>query len=74
MNVHDLIACPTCHARVDQPCRSASGHTTTHSNRLAPRLCPCGMTLKPRRTLCDWCATQSIKATKRAYARRKRAA
>lgn len=72
--VHRLIACPTCHAHVDETCKTASGHRTTpHASRLAPRLCPCGATLGARRRLCDLCAVEASRVSKRDYLRRRRA-
>lgn len=75
VDVHQLIACPTCRARVDETCKSATGHRTTpHASRLAPRLCPCGASLAPRRRLCDPCAAKALRVSKRDYLRRRRAA
>lgn len=75
MNIHDLIACPTCHARLDESCRTPSGHTTTeHGSRLAGRRCPCGMALAPRRRLCDLCRDEYLQEGKNAHGRRRRAA
>lgn len=73
--IHDLIACPTCHARVDETCRTRSGHTTTpHSSRLAPRLCPCGSQLAARRRYCDPCRDRIDQANRYAGVVRFRAA
>lgn len=56
LDVSQLIACPTCRAKVTESCRTRSGHTTKpHGSRLAPRLCPCGSLLAPRRRYCDPC-------------------
>ena len=40
----DLIACPTCGARITERCRSASGRRADveHANRILPRRCACG--------------------------------
>lgn len=65
---HDLVACPTCHARVDERCRSATGTPRSpHVNRLVSRLCLCGAPLEPRKQLCEWCRRDARKET---YARR----
>lgn len=70
----DLIACPTCHAKVTETCRTRSGHTTTpHGSRLAPRLCLCGSLLAPQRRLCDPCRKSAIQASKNEHLRRIRA-
>lgn len=54
LNVHtlrrgDLIACPTCKARLSEPCLRANGERAgnPHRTRLAPRSCPCGGWLPP---------------------------
>lgn len=71
----DLIACPSCHAKVTEPCRTSSGHTTTpHSCRLTGRLCECGATLTSQRRMCDPCRDDSLRVSKRDYLRRRRAA
>jgi hypothetical protein len=73
VSIHALIACPTCHARLDESCRTPSGHTTTaHGSRLASRRCPCGAALGYRRSLCDDCRDERLRASKRAYLRRRR--
>lgn len=70
-----LLACPTCHARVGQTCRTKSGHTTTpHGSRLAPRLCECGALLGPRRRFCDPCRDRVNQENKNAWGRRARSA
>ncbi|MDB5716491.1 MAG: hypothetical protein JWO15_3888 [Sphingomonadales bacterium] len=75
INLHALIACPTCRARVDQTCRTRSGHTTTpHQSRLAPRLCQCGALLDWRRRYCEPCAVEAVRVIKRESQRRIRAA
>ena len=51
-----LIACPTCHARVDQLCRTRTGrHRSPHLNRLVVKRCGCGERLGYNRKLCDGC-------------------
>jgi hypothetical protein len=74
IDVHDLIACPTCFARVDETCRTRGGNVTgPHGSRLAPRLCSCGGRLKHQRRMCDACAHEATRISKRDYLRRRRA-
>lgn len=74
-SVHDLIACPTCHARVDETCRTKRGNRTTpHGSRITPRLCPCGKSLQPQRRMCSPCVKETSLANKRAWNARRRAA
>jgi len=71
----ELIACPTCHAKVTETCRTKSGHTTTpHHSRLAPRLCPCGELPISNGAYCRPCGFESIRVSKREHLRRLRAA
>jgi hypothetical protein len=79
-DLHRLVACPTCHARVDETCRSdgtradgARPRRTPHLSRLAPRLCACGARLEWKRKVCDWCRDEANRANKRDYMRRLRA-
>lgn len=73
VDLSKLIACAFCHATVTQSCRRPNGHTTTpHEGRVAPRLCPCGSTLEPRRRYCEPCAVTSYRESKRDHLRRKR--
>lgn len=70
-----LIACPTCHARAHETCRTESGHTTTpHGSRLIGRLCICGEPLAPRRRYCDPCRDETDRRNKRESSRRTRGA
>ena len=70
-----LIACPTCRARVDQSCRTAAGHTTTpHGNRLIQRCCPCGAKVAGRRRLCDPCHAEAKRQSNRIWRQRRQAA
>lgn len=70
-----LIACPTCHAKVTEICRTRSGRRTTpHDSRLAPRLCCCGTLLAPRARYCEPCRDEANRASKRESQRRIRAA
>lgn len=73
--IHQLIACPYCRARIDQSCKTRSGHTTyAHACRLTPRLCPCGALLAPNRGYCDHCRDRATQESKNASGRRRRAA
>jgi hypothetical protein len=68
--IHDLIACPTCHARVDERCKSATGTPRSpHVNRLVPRRCPCGASLEDRKQMCEQCRREARRET---YADRER--
>lgn len=70
-----LTACPTCHARVDQMCRTATGHTTTpHGGRLIARCCPCGAQVKGKRWLCEPCRAEATRESNRLSRQRRRAA
>jgi hypothetical protein len=78
-DLHRLIACPTCHAKVDETCRSDGGRgdgarprRTPHLSRLAPRLCGCGEALGWKRKVCDTCRDALNRANKRDYMRRLR--
>ncbi|KAB2808339.1 hypothetical protein F9L07_22755 [Pimelobacter simplex] len=71
-DVSELIACPTCHARVVERCKSATGTPRSpHVNRLVPRRCPCGESLDDRKQFCEWCRREARQET---YARRERRA
>ena len=75
VDLSELLACPTCHARVDQTCRTKSGHRTTpHGNRIVPRQCKCGRALAPRKRFCDECRAETRRSTKRAWDQRRKAA
>lgn len=75
INVHDLIACPTCRARMDEGCRTKSGRRTTpHGSRLVAKVCICGGKIDYHRKLCDSCRDAALRESKRDYARRARAA
>ena len=70
-----LIACPTCRAKVTETCRTKNGRRTTpHGSRLAPRLCPCGSLLGWKRRLCDSCRDRLEQESKNAHLRRVRSA
>lgn len=77
LDMQKLIACPTCHAKVTESCRSQTGHRTTpHGSRLVPRLCVCGSLLAPRRRYCNGCRDRIDAANRYAgvirYRRKKR--
>ena len=64
--VHDLIACTTCLARVDEPCRHPGGKATSHhAGRLVARRCPCGGTVGRWRRYCRACRVRAIRAGQR---------
>jgi hypothetical protein len=56
---HDLIACPTCHARMDEHCKRKSGRQNEHSTRLVKRVCVCGGPVRPREPMCGWCRAEA---------------
>lgn len=71
----DLIACPTCHARVGDRCLSRTGLPArrSHSTRLVPRLCECGEVMPGHRKFwCDKCYRNSLREAQREYAARRR--
>ena len=73
VDLSTLIACPTCHARIDQSCRTRSGHTTgEHANRIVRRKCPCGARLEGQRRYCDDCRDEANRVNKRAWRQRRR--
>lgn len=65
VDLADLIACPTCQAKVTEACKTIGGYTTAHPKRLVSRRCPCGSTLEPKRTMCDECREKSRAETYR---------
>jgi hypothetical protein len=78
MDVHGLKACPTCHARLDERCRTKTGNPRhPHPSRLVAKVCGCGAPLGRYRKLCDDChlrnRRESVKyASRRLRARRRR--
>lgn len=57
-DLHDLRACLTCPARVDEACRSLkSGKRAKafHAGRLTPRLCKCGAVPERNHRRCRSC-------------------
>lgn len=70
-----LIACPTCRARIDQHCTSASGKRChDHANRVLSRRCACGAELMPYKSWCPKCAREARREAWRKYGRNRRAA
>lgn len=70
VKVANLIACPTCGAKVGQGCRTPGGWSTRpHADRLAPRLCPCGARPEGARRYCEPCRIEARRETWRTYAR-----
>lgn len=77
VDVHELRACLTCPARVDECCRTTSGAwTEAHAGRLVSRRCSCGalITGYGNARMCAACAYESHKTSQRESARRRRAA
>lgn len=66
VNVHDLRACTTCPARVDEHCRTADGERAhkPHAGRLTPRLCPCGELPLGTSRHCGGCAFMTLTTPK----------
>lgn len=72
LDVAQLIACPTCRARVTQSCRSSGGHPRApHSTRLVSRRCACGSLLERKKSVCTFCRHENDQASKNAYGRRR---
>lgn len=70
VNVADLIACPTCHAKGGETCKSRGGNPVLpHTSRIVARYCQCGVPLPyrrgSRRKLCDDCRHEEACASKR---------
>lgn len=53
---HDLIACGTCYARMDERCKTTTGKD--HNRRLVKRVCACGGSIRPREQICGWCRAE----------------
>lgn len=65
-NLDQLIACPTCGASVNRPCRTSGGHpAASHKSRLAPRLCECGARVPAMKTMCVPCRDEVRRETVR---------
>lgn len=72
----DMTACPTCHCKAGERCRTASGNPArrAHSTRLVARFCACGEVLPwHRKFWCDPCYLASLRKAQREYAARRRA-
>lgn len=70
----ELIACPTCRARLTQHCRTFSGrHRKPHGTRLVSRRCGCGEVLRYGRQRCDECRDDARRANARVSMRNTRA-
>lgn len=69
-----LIACPTCRARLAEPCRTTSGTTrTAHAARLVARVCKCGeKPYAPSARYCTTCRDAARRITWNNYAERRR--
>lgn len=52
----ELIACPTCRARMDERCRTSDG--ASHKRRLVKRVCSCGGPVRPREPMCGFCRAE----------------
>src|SRR5690349_21088730 len=71
----DLIACPTCHAKITEVCRTPSGHSTDeHDTRIVSRRCGCGDPIPPRCKYCPTCRAKRDQASKNEHNRLLRAA
>lgn len=59
---HDLIACPTCLARMDEKCRNndVARPTRDHEARLVKRVCSCGGSVRPREAMCRLCEVEEM--------------
>lgn len=57
-NPHDLIACPTCYARMDEFCKRPNGRGHSHDTRLVKRVCSCGMPVRSREPMCGFCRAE----------------
>lgn len=58
--IGDLIACPTCHAKVSELCKTRTGrHRQEHASRLVPRRCHCGGAVGPGKKMCDLCRAEA---------------
>lgn len=75
-NVHDLRACLSCPARMDEPCVTRRGKTSRnpHAGRLVRRVCSCGAQLAwAHAARCPACAYERHRAQDREWRRRQRA-
>lgn len=63
---HDLIACPTCHARMDEFCTRPGSKRHSHDARLVKRVCSCGGPVRTREPICGLCRAELATAGKEA--------
>jgi hypothetical protein len=55
----DLIACPTCGARMDERCKTLNGDgPADHRRRLVKRVCSCGGPVRPQEPMCGFCRAE----------------
>lgn len=72
--VAGLIACPTCHAHMDDLCRTTTGrHRQPHASRLVAKRCGCGEALEHHKKLCDGCRAAARRENARIGMRNTRA-
>lgn len=57
----ELIACPTCLAKMDERCKSKRGRPD-HSRRLVKRVCSCGGPIRPQEPICAYCRADRVVA------------
>jgi hypothetical protein len=75
LDMHELFACTTCPARVDEPCRTPTGGRVAHgghAGRLAPRLCRCGSTVIGNARMCPPCANESHRVSQQLSVQKRR--
>lgn len=58
---HELIACPTCLARMDEKCRQPDGanRRRTCAARLVKRVCSCGGRVRHKEEVCGFCRAEA---------------
>jgi hypothetical protein len=61
-DMHELRACTSCPARVDEPCVQPNGARAKmpHVGRLTPRLCRCGELPRHNARKCDACLRPQV--------------
>ncbi len=65
-NYSRLLACPTCHARLTETCRTTGGNPTAdHAERLVSRRCPCGAPVAAKKRYCEPCRLAARRRTYR---------
>lgn len=76
VDAHELRACLSCPARVDEPCVTSSGNVSKrdHVGRLVKRSCRCGRAVVRNATRCPSCAHERHKEQQRIHISIKRAA